>query len=532
MTSERVWVTAEGKEPLSEMPNLVFNPGVARGVRVAIQPDVRKQILRGIGTSFTEASAFVLAHLPSERRRTLMETIFGRDGANFALARTMIASSDFSVVGKYTYAPDPKARLGDFSVAVDEDGFSRQDHPGIVDEGYDLLPMIQEALAVKRSQSDRDLRIVASAWTAPPWMKDIEDWYLPPSQANDGQGTGGRLKPEHEATYASYLLKYLDAYAARGVKIWGLTPVNEPNGNNGQWESMHFTPESERNFIAHHLGPRLRASPHADVKLLIYDQNRDDMQRWTTTILGDPAAAQYVFGTAVHWYSSTYKVYEDVFEATHAAFPDFEIIHTEGTIDDLGKPAPAGVLDPERFQEKDWFGNDAFWWNAHATDWAYTATWAPHPEDHPIYAPVHRYVRDILVGFNHWMTGWIDWNIVLDQSGGPNHVGNFCGAPIMIDVTTGEVYLTPVFHVLAQLSRTIRPGDQAVQVDVARTGLDDDALHASAAVSPSGKLHVQILNTTQETIGYQLQVGDQVAPVEIPANSLQTIRVQLDPGGG
>lgn len=525
--STEVWVTSEAGDKIARHPNVDFAPGVAQGVRVVVRPDQVKQTLWGIGTSFTESSAFVLAHLPIEKRREVMAKIYGEQGANFAMARTMIGASDFSVVGKYSYAPNPKANLQDFSVAVDEDGFSKSEYPKIVDESFDLLPMIQEALAIKRAQADKDLRIVASAWTAPPWMKDLGDWYQPGSKSNHWQGTGGALKPQHTSTYADYLVKYLDAYAAKGVPVWGLTPVNEPNGNSGQWESMHFTPESQRDFIKTQLGPKLRASAHPDTKLLIYDQNRDDLERWTQTILGDPEAAQYVFGTAVHWYSSTFKVQEQALESTHRAFPAFEIIHTEGTIDDLGKPAPAGITDPVRFQEEGWFDDDSFWWNENATDWAYTATWAPHPEDHPIYTPVHRYARNIIVSLNHWMTGWIDWNIVLDKDGGPNHVGNFCGAPIMIDVDRGYVYYTPVFYVLAQLSRTIRPGDRAVQVDVTREGIDADALHASAAVSPSGLLSVQLLNTTKQPITFDLQVGDEVAPVEIPANALQTVRVQL-----
>ena len=185
------------------------------------------------------------------------------------------------------------------------------------------------------------------------------------------------------------------------------------------------------------------------------------------------------------------------------------------------------MLDPVRFKESGWFDNDDFWWNANATDWAYTATWAPNNEDHPIYTPVHRYARNIIVSLNHWMEGWVDWNIVLDRNGGPNHVGNFCGAPIMIDVESGQIYYTPIYYVLAQFSRTIRPGDQAVQADTQLEGLDDDALHASATVNSDGLLSVQLLNTTKEAIPYSLQIGSQNAPMNIPANSLQTVRVQL-----
>ena len=227
-------------------------------------------MLLGIGSSFTESSAFVLAHLEPDARRKLMREVFGRDGANFSMARTTIGSTDFSVEGKYSYAAvADDAALEHFSTGVDTDGFSRDVYPGIRDESFDLLPMIREALDIKAGQEDGDLRIVASAWTAPPWMKDIEDWYYRPPGEIGMEGTGGVLKDEYVSTYADYLVKYLDAY----------------------WESMHFTPETQSEFIKAHLGPKLAASGHDDVKVLIYDQNRDELEHWTDVILADPDTA-------------------------------------------------------------------------------------------------------------------------------------------------------------------------------------------------------------------------------------------------
>jgi glucosylceramidase len=388
--------------------------------------------------------------------------------------------------------------------------------------------MIREALAIKAAQNDEEFRIVASAWTAPPWMKDIEDWYIGGSPDNNWQGTGGSLKKEYETTYADYLLKYLDAYKAEGIDIWGMTPVNEPHGNAGSWESMHFSPETQRDFIMNQLGPKLRASAHPDTRVLTYDQNRDQVEHWTDVVLSDPDASQYVYGTAVHWYASTNRVFEETLNRLHDKFPDFDIINTEATIDNLGVPAPTGIADPENFEESNWFDNDDFWWNANATDWAYSANWAPNADDHPIYTPVHRYARNIIVSLNNWMSGWIDWNVVLDSQGGPNHVGNFCGAPIMIDTETGKIYYTPIYYVLAQFSRTIRPGDTAVQTNMSLATLAEDDLHASAAVDDSGLLSVQVLNTTKQPVEYSLQIGDQFADVTIPANAIQTVRVSLN----
>ncbi|WP_259368470.1 MULTISPECIES: glycoside hydrolase family 30 beta sandwich domain-containing protein [unclassified Colwellia] len=527
MTQE-ILLTSEAGDKIAPQQNLIFQQGTATGKVIVVRPDIKKQKIIGIGTSFTESSAFVLAHLTKDKRAEVMENIYGEKGANFSIARTHIGATDFAVDGRYSYAErKDDANLTSFSIAVDSDGFSAQHYPGIKDEQFDLLPMIKEAYAIKNQQVDKDLKIVASAWTAPPWMKTIEDYYVKPTPENNHQGTGGELKPQYVATYADYLIKYLDAYQQEGIELWALTPVNEPHGNSGQWESMHFTPKTQNTFIKDHLGPKLKASAHNAVKLLIYDQNRDEMEHWTDEILGDKETSEYVYGTAVHWYESSNQVNEDVFDRVHEKFPEFSIIHTEGTIDDLGKDAPAGILDPVRFKESNWFNNDDFWWNKNATDWAYTATWAPKPEDHPIYTPVHRYARNIIVSLDHWLEGWIDWNIVLDKHGGPNHVGNFCGAPIMIDTETGEVYYTPIYYVLAQFSKTIRPGDTALQVNQQLDGLDKDALHASAAINDNGLVSVQLLNTTKAPINYSLQIGSQYAQVSIAANALQTVRVKL-----
>lgn len=527
-TSE-ILLTSEKGDRLSSKKNVDFVFGQADVNVIHVNPEVVKQTLHGIGTSFTESSAFVLAHLSKSKREEVMNRIYSEQGANFSLARTVIGATDFSVEGGFSYDDVKEDKeLVHFSITPDIDGFDKKKYPGVQDTEFDLLPMIKQALAIKKQQNDSELNIIASAWTAPAWMKDIEDWYVNGSEQNDYQGHGGVLKKGYEGLYADYIIKYLEHYNNQGVKIWAITPVNEPGGNNGQWESMHFSAESQNDFIKHHLGPALHQSNNADVKLLMYDHNREELEHWAQVLYSDEETSQYIYGAAVHWYESTFKVHQDIFDRVHDVYPEMVIIHTEGTIDDLGKDAPAGITDPVRFKESGWFDNDAFWWNDNATDWAYSATWkGVNAEDHPIYTPVHRYARNIIVSLNHWVSGWIDWNIVLDKDGGPNHVGNFCGAPIMIDTATAYVYYTPIYYVLSQFSRTIRPGDKAIQTTSHFYQLDSDVIHASASLNDEKLLSVQVLNTTKKQINYQLQIGAQFAAILIEANALQTIRVQL-----
>jgi glucosylceramidase len=528
-STKTIIVTSENGDKMAKKANVSFLKGTPTGTVLKVSPEIKKQTMDGIGSSFTESSAFVLAHLDEDKRLEVMNKIFSEDGANFSLTRTHIGACDFCVDGQYSYA-DVKGdkELKHFDISPDKIGFDKSRFPGIKTPDYDLLPMIKEAQKIKSNQKDNDLRIVSSAWTAPPWMKNIETWYISGSEENNWQGTGGHLKEEYIPLYADYIIKYLDAYKEEGVDIWGITPVNEPHGNSGQWESMHFTPETQNDFIKNYLGPKLIANDYKDTKLLIYDQNRDSMEEWVDEILSDEETAPYVYGTAVHWYAHTEQVYEEVFEKVHAKYPDFAIIHSEGCIDDLGKKAYDGIGDPEGFEEEGWFDNDAFWWNKNATDWGYTATWAGEmAKNHPMYTPVHRYARNIIVSIDHWLNGWIDWNVVLDKNGGPNHVGNFCGAPIMIDTKTQNIYYTPIYYVLAQFSRSIRPGDKAVQTELTSEGLNADDLHACATVNKDNVLSVQLLNTTKNAITYSLAIGDSFGEIVIPANSVQTVSVQL-----
>lgn len=521
-----ILLTAEAGARLASRPPVPFTADAPAGAVLIVWPDSTRQAIHGIGSSFTESSAYVLAHLDPARRREVMRRLWGREGADFTLARMHLGSCDFSVEGKYSYAERPgDLALDAFSIAPDSAGFDPAVHPGVREPGYDLLPLIREAQAIKAEQGG-ELRIIASAWTAPPWMKDTGEWFIPGSAANGWRGTGGTLKPECEAIYADYLVRALDAYAHAGVDLWGLTPVNEPHGNGGHWESMHFTPESQNDFIKRHLGPALARGGHGDVRLLIYDQNRDGLEAWTDVIFADPRTTPFVSGAAVHWYDSTVDVSEDAFDRVRAKFPGMEIVHTEGCIDNLGVAAPGGVTDPEGYRESGWFLDDAFWWNANATDWGYAVTWeGVDPADHPKYVPVHRYARDVVVGLDHGLSGWVDWNVVLDRRGGPNHVGNFCGAPVMIDTDTGAIHWTPVYWVLAQLSRTIRPGDRALRTSLVTGGEARGGLHACATVGPGGMVAVQVLNTGTAPRTLALRIDGHTARIDAPANSLQTVRV-------
>jgi glucosylceramidase len=434
------------------------------------------QTILGLGGAFTESGGVVLAELSAARRAEVLAAYFGRNGARYSLARTHVASCDFSL-RNYTYAPVPDdTALAHFSIEPDRT--------------Y-LLPMIKEAQAVPGAS----FNILASPWTAPPWMKTNGAW------------NGGSLRPEHFATFADYLVKYLQAYAHEGVPIWGLTPMNEPLGNNANWESTHFTPRQMRVFIVDHLAPAL-ARADLDTTLWIYDQNREPcLLDWAEAILGDPSAAPLVAGMAVHWYQSTVDVGGELLDMVGRRFPHHAILHTEGCIDAIGDDEPIGA-----WLDDDWY------WRPEATDWGFR--WAPDDQksQHPPYRPFERYARDLIGGLNHGLVGWIDWNMVLDLRGGPNHARNYCLAPVLVDSGRDHVFYTPLYYAVAHVSRFVRPGAR-------RVGLagHDDRFMATALANPDGSRVVVVFNLAEQDLRYHLVSGGDVITVAIPDRALQTI---------
>ena len=440
---------------------------------IRINPRQKFQKILGFGGAFTESSAYVLNQLSPQKRQQVIHSYFSKEGADYSLTRTHINSCDFSL-SSYSYAPDSgDINLENFSVKEDMD---------------DLIPLIREA----RAASIDGFKIVASPWTAPPWMKDNNGWF------------GGSLKPEYYKTWALYFSKYIKAYAEQGIDIWGITVENEPLGNNASWESMHFTPQTMAVFLKEYLIPQFK-DDSLDTEILIYDQNRDHVKEWVEYILRDHFIAENVWGTAVHWYSSTIDWHPEILNDIHKNYPQKHIIHSEGCIDN----------DVPVWQDDDWY------WRKEATDWGFI--WATGKEklQHPEYVPVYRYARDIIGGLNSWLEGWIDWNIVLNTQGGPNHVKNWCVAPVIAKPETDEIYYTPLFYILNHFSKYIRPGAQRIGVE---NGIKE--LMVTGCVNPDATIVVEILNQTEQERDYNLTVGNKTATIQIAASALQTLIIK------
>jgi glucosylceramidase len=447
-------------------------PSSSDVVEIKLNPEEKFQKITGFGGSFTESSAYLVNQLSDENRKEVIDAYFGDSGAKYSLTRTHMNSSDFSL-GNYSYAPI----AGD----VDLENFS------IEEDMDDIIPMIKDAMEA----SSDGFKIISSPWTAPIWMKDNKAW------------KGGKLLPEYYDTWALFFSKYLDAYAEQGIDIWGITVENEPLGNGENWESMHYTPEEMNEFVKNHLGPKLETDGH-DVVLLGYDQNRDHLEEWVDVMFGDEEAAKYFDGTAIHWYASTYDIFEDALQYAHKAASGKYLIQSEATAD----------ADVPKWQDDEWY------WSKEATDWGWD--WAPDSLKylHPKYVPVYRYARDMIGTLNNWVDGWVDWNMVLDRQGGPNWANNWCLAPVIVDPEADEIYYTPLYYTMAHFSRFIRP-------DGYRIGHDhnDEELLVTAAENPDGSISVVVLNQTEESKQINLTLNGSTASFGIQGKALQTISI-------
>ncbi|GAB5472309.1 MAG: glycoside hydrolase family 30 protein [Maribacter sp.] len=442
-------------------------------IDITLVPEEKFQTITGFGGSFTEASATLLNRLGKANREKILNAYFGEDGAQYSLTRTHMNSCDFAL-GNYSYAQvEGDTELKHFSIEEDRD---------------DIIPMIKEAMNVSKD----GFKIISSPWTAPPWMKDNNDW------------RGGKLLPEYKDTWALFFSKYIDAYKKEGIDIWGITVENEPLGNDNNWESMHFTALEMTDFVQNHLGPKLEADGH-DVKILGYDQNREHLNEWVDAMYKDEASSKYYDGAAIHWYASTYAIFPDVLQYAHHKAPNKHLIQTEACVD----------------AEIPKWNDDAWYWKKEATDWGWD--WAPEKDKHlhPKYAPVNRYARDIIGCLNNWVDGWVDWNMALDKQGGPNWFENWCVAPVIVDPENDEVYVTPIYYIMSHFSRFMRPGSKRIGATSA-----DNGLLVTACENPDGSIAVVIFNQDENKKHFKLSLKEKSTEGNISAQAIQTILIK------
>ncbi|XP_063055307.1 lysosomal acid glucosylceramidase [Engraulis encrasicolus] len=405
------------------------------GLRFTIIPSQRFQRIKGFGGAMTDATAINILSLSPANQDQLLQQYFAPQGIGYSIVRVPMASCDFST-RLYTYADSAgDYALSNFTLAAEDTKMK--------------IPLLQKAQAM----SPAPLSLFASAWSAPAWMKT--------NGALIGKGTlKGKPGGKEYKTWANYYIRFMEEYKKFNLSFWAITTGNEPTAGmmtGYSFQALGFTPETQRDWVAKDLGPALHASPFADTRVIMLDDNRLLLPHWAKVVLSDVHAARYLHGIGVHWYFNHLVPAGISLGTTHRLFPDYFLLATEAC-----------------------------------------AGWSPL--DHGVklgsWERAEEYAHDIIEDLNHYVVGWVDWNLALDMGGGPNWVKNFVDSPIIVDTGKDVFYKQPTFYSMAHFSKFLLEGSQRVGVSASEAS----SLETTAFLRPDGALVLIILNRSEESI--------------------------------
>ncbi|WP_152285913.1 glycoside hydrolase family 30 protein [Flavicella marina] len=326
------------------------------------------------------------------------------------------------------------------------------------------IPFIKKAI----KKAGGKLTFYVSPWSPPAFMK-----------TNNNMLLGGKLKKEFYQPWANYYAKFIKAYEKEGIPIWGLTIQNEPMAKQ-IWESCIYTAEEERDFLKNNLGPTLKNEGLGDKKIVVWDHNRDLLFQRANTIFDDPEASKYAWGSGFHWYEDWKdgKPMFDQVKNVQEAYPDKKLLFTEGCNESY---------DINRIINED-----------------------------PKLA--ERYGKSMINDFNNGTVGWTDWNILLDQNGGPNHVGNLCFSPVHGNTETGKLIFTNSFYYIGHFSKFIRPG--AKRISSVSSG---NQILSTAFINKDNSIVIVVMNQGNLDQSFSIELAGKTASTNAIAHSIQSI---------
>jgi glucosylceramidase len=433
----------------------------------------RDQEITGFGGAFTESAATVFATLDEGVQEQVLEQYFGATGLGFTLGRVHINSCDFST-GSYSFDDTPNDwNLTNFDTSVGRDSEK-------------LIPLIQRAMR-KVAANNQQLKLLASPWSPPAWMKSNGEM-----DHSDRPG----LRPECRWAWAKYFPKWISAYAAQNVPIWAITIQNEPEADQ-TWESCVYTAAEEAEFLGNFLGPLMRDA-YPNIKIFVHDHNKDHIVEFANAVSQHQNASRYFDGVAFHWYSGDF--FENVADV-HEQYPQAVLLASEATYE-ISHFQPPGSQTPNG----GWVLGEG-------------------------------YAHDMIGDLNAGATGWIDWNLMLDGAGGPNHVGNMCEAPLI--VKDGNVNQHEQYWFMGHFSKFVLPGSIRLKSKVQNTQrysgpvrpygacTGDDGLEAAAFERPDNQVVVVALNCGEQPLDFAIRLSGHasetpVIRVTVPAHAIQT----------
>jgi glucosylceramidase len=384
--SASVWLTTDNlKKRLRQQAQVAFSTSTSGSNTIVVDESEVYQPIEGFGASVTDSSAYVLNEVATPAaREAAMHDLFTRDGNGIGLSfvRNPMGASDLART-HYSYddlpAGETDPQLSSFSIAHDQ---------------ADIIPLILDA-----KQLNPQLKIMATPWSAPGWMKTSDSM------------VGGSLLSSRYPAFADYLVKYVQAYAAAGITVDYVSLQNEPLYVPADYPGTSIDAATQTVILRDFVLPAFAANG-VTTKVLVYDHNWDRPD-YPDTVFADPTigASEQVGGVAWHGYGGT----PGAMGALHVKYPDKGVYETE----DSG------------------------------------GAWVAH-QNRTDFEIITECMRN-------WSRSFVKWGLALDQNRGPHAGGcGNCSPLVTVDTTTGEVSYTTDFYTLGQFSKFVLPGAHRV----------------------------------------------------------------------
>lgn len=420
---------------------------------VVIDKNKQFQTFKGFGGALTESVGYVLSTLPEELQKSVLNSYYDeKNGLGYTFARTHMNSCDFSLEN-WSCLDKKDETLKSFSMER---------------TNKYITPTI---LAAKKLTGDK-LNLVISPWSAPSWMK-----------TNGNMNHGGHIKKEYLGIWANFYVRFLQELKTQNIEVKYLSIQNEPAAVQ-TWDSCEYSATEEGEFATKYLKPALDKAGFSNVKILIWDHNRDALKERVDETMAVPGAKDAISGIAYHWYQGDQF---DQVKYISEKYPDKDLIFTEGCVE--GGPKNGA-----------WFTGE-------------------------------RYAHNIINDLNSGCNAWIDWNIVLNMQGGPNHVGNYCDAPILADADAKKIYFQSSFYYIGHFSKFIKPGAIRLSctydngwIPASISGRGENLLESVAFKNPDGTIAFVITNRTEADLNFHFKFNDEEKATIycIPPRSIQT----------
>lgn len=444
MPTVELWLsTADRRLKLMQQPDIEMSARGSLPADVVIDVQKKYQTMVGFGAAMTDSSAWLLQNRLNELQRSaLLHELYGQPpNLNLNMMRLTIGASDFSLK-PYTFDDVPFGQVD-----------PQLQHFNVTPNLSDVIPTVREVLSI-----DPKLRIIASPWSAPAWMKTSENLI------------GGELLPQYESAYADYLVKYLDTYRGNGIPIFALTLQNEPGFIPVTYPGMEMPAVTRARIVSQYLGPKL-ASRRQKTEILEWDHNWSHPEE-PLSVLADPDAARYIDGVAWHCYEGSQYAQGRV----HRAYPQKDVYITECSGGDWASSVNGELL---------WFARDL-----------------------------------MITGTRQWARGVVYWNLALDEQHGPHFGGcDACKGIVTIDSYTGAVSRNDEYYALAHFSRFVLPG--AVRVGSTATdkeGIDNVAFQNAS----DGSLVLVMVNSNTDARLVSVAEGKTRFEYAMPPQSVAT----------